>query len=379
MKIKSGNQGLKISFVIKRLHNASGGAERVLADVTAGLVERGHDITILSFDHPGEKSFYSLNPQVKWIRAGIGNPAKPATIEETIKRMSYMRRFAKEEKPDCVVAFMHSSFVPAAFSLICMGVPVIASEHIVPAHYKTRPIEFLFLILSAFLVRSMTVVGDGVRILYPECIRDKISVIHNPVSPDIFDVLRTEDERKIVLNVGRLEPQKDQKTLIEAFARVEKDYPEWILKIVGEGTLRAGLKAQIRSLGLENRVILAGATKGVVREYAGADIFALSSRYESFGMATAEAMASGLPAIGFADCPGTNELIRDGETGFLVAPHTAEAFADALKKLMGDAGLRGRMGQAGRGFLAPYALENVVKDWESLIFRCISVSGNARS
>src|SRR5690606_11954559 len=110
-------------------------------------------------------------------------------------------------------------------------------------------------------------------------------------------------------------------TLIDAFADIYDKYPEWDLKIIGEGPLRPTLEEQIRRLGLEDRVSLPGATQSIGSEYRNADLFVLPSRYESFGLATAEAMGYGLAAIGFADCPGTNELIQDGINGKL-APST---------------------------------------------------------
>ena len=111
-----------------------------------------------------------------------------------------------------------------------------------------------------------------------------------------------------------------------------------------------------------------GAVADIAAEYGRAQIFALPSHYESFGLATAEAMASGLPVIGYADCPGTSELIRDGENGILVpSTERVTGMANALKKLMDDAALRASLGQRGQQMAQAYKPEGIVKAWEDLI------------
>jgi glycosyltransferase involved in cell wall biosynthesis len=364
---------LKVLFIIKKLHNASGGAERVLAYVSGGLASRGHDVKILSFDARDEESFYSLHPSVTQMRSHIGDPVHPTTLSEFFRRVFEIRKLVRADKPDCVIAFMHSSFIPAILALIGTGIPVIASEHIVPEHYRKRPVEFLFLIICSFFSSAMTVVSAGVKTLYPSIIANKLHVIRNPVSCEMFGIERN-SVQKIILNVGRLEVQKDQRLLIDSFSLITKEFPDWRLRIVGDGTLRPNLNKQIQALNLQDRIFLVGALKDISCEYAAADIFVLSSRYESFGMATAEAMASGLPVIGFFDCPGTNELVRNGTTGILVRPHTSEYLAEAMRKMILDPSLRNRMGLAGRETLGPHELEAVVFSWEELIVSSIKPS-----
>lgn len=93
----------------------------------------------------------------------------------------------------------------------------------------------------------------------------------------------------------------------------------------------------------------------------------LPSRYESFGLVTAEAMAHGLPVIGFADCPGTNELIESGVNGVLVSgPGRIDGLAKAMAQLMASPEDRRRLGNAGR--TAKTAdLGSVVAAWEAML------------
>ena len=173
-----------------------------------------------------------------------------------------------------------------------------------------------------------------------------------------------------MLNVGRLDPQKDQATLIRAFARIAPRFPDWRLRILGEGHKRAELEQLVADFALQDSIALPGTTRDIVAAYAEADIFILSSIYESFGLATLEAMAQQLPVVAFADCPATNELVVDGETGLLVAPEEerADALADGMARLMSDPGMRTRMGEAGRTRAVAMAVaDDAVDRWERLL------------
>ncbi len=364
---------MKLLFAIKSLDHARGGAEKVLANVTAMFAEREYDVQILSFDKEGGKSVYPLHKKVSRLPLSIGHPEQKTTFIEAFKRMAALRKAVKKQKPDMVIAFMHSMFVPMAFALIGTGIPVIASEHIVPQYYQNRKFEFILLAASSFLVKGMTVLSDAVRTLYPRYIQKRMSVIPNPVFiGNTKGKIPPKPEQKLLLNIGRLDPQKDQKTLIAAFARLAEDFPEWDLKIIGEGPLRPDLESQIHALSLSERISLPGTTDRIAQEYEAASLFAMPSRFESFGLVTAEAMAYNVPAVGFADCPGTNEIIQDQKNGLLVTgENRAQAFADGLSALMKDDALRHKMGTTACQSVERYSDENVFEAWVNLIKKAL--------
>lgn len=361
---------MKILFAIKRMEGAAGGAERVLALISSRLAARGHDVAVLSFDPPGTESFYPLAPGIRRIFLPLGDPSRPSRMRDVARRIPALRRAVRAESPDLVIGFMHSMFVPMALALFGTGVPLIASEHIVPDHYRTRRAEFILLVLAAFIARRMTVISESVRALYPAFLRGRIVAIPNPVEATDFSVSNREASR-VFLSVGRLDPQKDQKILIDAFAVLAARYPDWTLRLVGEGPLRPDLEAQIAAAGLLGRIQLPGIVRDIAGEYARAAIFVLPSLYESFGLTSAEAMASGLPVIGFADCPGTNELVVDGETGILVRVRTPEALAQAMESLTQDSALCRRYGQAGAQRLSAFDPERITTIWETLAARTV--------
>ncbi len=358
---------MKIVFAVKTMLGAIGGAERVLAEVASGLAARGHKVTLISYDNSSAgESFYPLAPEVAQRRLGIGNAAAQATLKETLQRMVALRKAVLEEKPDIVIGFMHSMFVPLSFALIGTGIPVIGSEHIVPAHYKTRKLEFALFVLSSFFIDKITVLSETIRDSYPAILRGKMVVMPNPVKKPTGVAMG--DAEKMILNVGRLDPQKDQETLIRAFKLLADTHPAWGVKIIGEGALEQRLKSLIAELGLQGRVELVPQTKKIDDFYRSATIFALPSRYESFGLATAEAMSYGVPPVGFADCPGTSELIEDGRTGILVeGGDRVEAFAEGLAQLMVSPESRAELGTNARNAIARFSPDAVVGGWEALL------------
>lgn len=181
--------------------------------------------------------------------------------------------------------------------------------------------------------------------------------------------LAREKKQYVILHVGRLDRYaKRQHLLIDAFARLSDQFPEWRLELWGAGKekYRNELAAQIRRHHLEDRVFLKGTSDQLEEIYTNADLFCFPSAFEGFGLALAEAMSAGLPAVGFCSCPGVNTLIQQGKTG-LLAEEGVEGLAGAMKVLMKDHALRVRMGQAARDAMKVYAPERIWNRWESLL------------
>ncbi|MEQ5775976.1 glycosyltransferase family 4 protein [Thalassospira sp. NFXS8] len=362
---------MRLVFAIKALSSAGGGAERVFVEVVNGLAARGHDIHVITSDRPGQLSFYPLDSKINWITLGIGKVDRSTTMFDIIARVWQYRRKTCQIKPDAVVAFMHSTFIPLGISLTATGIPVIASEHILPAHYKTRPIERALLAIMPWFTRRITVVSDQVRREYPKNLRQMTEVVSNPVTIKIkqrADVTGQGKKRKILLSVGRLADQKDHITLVEAFARIAPHVPNWDLRIVGDGELRKKLEKRISELELSDRILLPGATSNISEEYSSAQLFALPSLYESLGLVLIEALRHGLPAVGFADCAGVNTLISSGHNGILVSgPDRITSLAEALEWLMVNETARTALVARQDELPDSFNLSKVLDQWEKLL------------
>ena len=362
---------MKSVFAIKALGLSGGGAERVFVDIVNGLVTRGHDITVLSYDKAATEAFYPLDPRVEWIRLGLGRTDHPATFRETAVRVRYLRRSLVDLEADVAVGFMHSMFIPLGLAMIGTGIPMIASEHVVPAHYAKHPLEHALLYLTPWLSRHITVVSEHVRAQYPAVLRNRMMELPNPVSrmPVVrADAIGANRSRKILLSVGRLAEEKDHATLIDAFALIAGHLNDWDLRIVGDGERRDRLQARIAAAGLEGRVSLPGATRDIESEYARAQLFVLPSLYESHGLALAEALAHGLPAVGFASCSGVSRLIRQGVNGTLViGSNRVPALAGALEGLMANTPVRASLVPPPMTPSEEHDPERILDRWENLI------------
>src|SRR3954447_6341369 len=158
---------MKLAFVIKTLSGAGGGAERVLAQLTSELAQRGHDVTIVSFGSPEEPDFYPVDNRVERIWLEIGNVHARSSPWDVLRRILALRRTIRTLGPEIAIGFMHSAYVPLALALAASAIPVIASEHILYSHYRAFPTEALSLRMTAGLYCRMTVISEEIRKSYP--------------------------------------------------------------------------------------------------------------------------------------------------------------------------------------------------------------------
>jgi glycosyltransferase involved in cell wall biosynthesis len=204
---------------------------------------------------------------------------------------------------------------------------------------------------------------------FPASLQSKIRVIGNPISvPSLRAHVGENSGRKRVIAVGRYEPQKGFDLLLDAFALIAGDHPDWDLVIVGDGPERPGLERRVEALGIQQRISLKGVVSDIIQELANSHIMAFPSRYEGFPNALAEGLATGLPAVGYKDVSGVEELIVDGETGLLVDQRDgARGLAHAMSRLLADEQFRTRLGEAAHQHVRRWAPDRIFSLWEGLL------------
>jgi len=172
----------------------------------------------------------------------------------------------------------------------------------------------------------------------------------------------------VILYVGRLAPEKDLSSLIDAFASVMRRHPAAMLVLIGEGPERSALSDQVTRLGLTGRVQFIGQVKSIeVRKWLQlSDTFALVSSLEGFPCSLVEAMATSLPSV-VSNIPGNTQLIDAGVHGLIAEQGHPESIAEALGTLLDNAGLRKSMGQAARQRVErEFSLDRVLDRYETL-------------
>jgi glycosyltransferase involved in cell wall biosynthesis len=198
----------------------------------------------------------------------------------------------------------------------------------------------------------------------------ELSVIPSAVDLDRFrpgidaSGLRTDlrlDGKRVAVFTGRLVPHKGVDVLLQALVRLPSDV---VLVVIGAGPRLTSLVGLARRLGVDDRVRFCPAVtdEDLPRYLALADVFVFPSqnRLEGFGLAVAEAMATGLPVV-IADMPGVREVIEPGREGLLAEPLLASDLADKIRTILDDPALAKRMGRAGRERAeARYGLPTVV-------------------
>jgi glycosyltransferase involved in cell wall biosynthesis len=279
-----------------------------------------------------------------------------------------VRRF----NPDIVSA--HSTKAGYATRLVCavLRKPVIFTAHgwafTEGRSTWQRPILALAERLAAGTTAAIICVSAYDRELalkFKVAPPEKLVLIHNGVDPAPLLSAKGERVREefglgkalVLVMVGRLAPQKDPLTLLEACKLLEADFR---LMIVGDGELRGRAEAFVSQNNLRDKVTFTGERHDIPEILAASDILVLASRWEGLPLVIIEAGIVGLPVVASA-VGGVPELIEDGVTGFIVPPGNPQALADILQKLVGDARLRHKVGAAAREkVLREFTLNNML-------------------
>lgn len=179
-----------------------------------------------------------------------------------------------------------------------------------------------------------------------------LHIVHCGVEPALFDPKHHAGQAKKLLFVGRLAPVKGLPVLLEALAMLHRDGRAFELTVVGDGPDRAMLEARAREMELADAVCFVGyRSQAQVREHLKeADVFVMASFAEGVPVVLMEAMAAGLPVVA-PRIAGIAELVEDGHSGYLAPPGDAEALAEKITLLLGDAERRQSFGRAGRAMV----------------------------
>lgn len=358
---------LTVVLYFFRLGDSEGGAERMLLRLADDLVRRSHEVHVVSWDPPDAQAFHPLGPGVTWHKMGFAHGWR-----DKVRRTFALRKLLASMRPDVFVGFVMGADKTIYAACALAGVPIVAAERNSPEMYDLKLGGLRkALYMSLFrLAKRIVVQVEDYRRGYPRALASRIKVIANPVAPArrLARPAESGPQGWCLLAVARFDAQKNLASLVDAFALLAMDFPGWNLRVVGEGSLRGELEKQVNSRGLAGWVVLPGAVKDVEAEYAGAHLFCLPSRWEGFPNALAEAMAHGLPAVGFAYCPGVNAIIQDRVDG-LLAPGNGDpvSLAASLRALMGDPERRRAMGSAARSLTGRFAPDVVFNEWEAVL------------
>ena len=378
----------------------SGGMAKVTCNFADEMKKRGHQVSLVYSDVQTGKFYYPINPEIPLydIRHYKGQSISyPWYLK--LKREFY-RTFDKQKartvnddfaavflldnlqdvldtvKPDVIV-----SFQPAASKMLLCDlktkIPVVSMSHGPTSDYFTiYPKDELPALEKSAVCQVL--LPSFERPLKEHLKNVKTVVIGNaiPQYEEQADLAAKKDNYKIIF-VGRLaKGHKRPHLLIEAFAGLAKDFPNWTVELWGAVDGKAyykELQILIRKHGLGNQVFLKGTTDNVPAVLKDGDIFAITSAYEGFSLSLGEAMSMGLPCIAFRSCESIAGILENDVNG-LLCDDGATALKEGLFELMTNQEKRVALGQHARESMKHFSSKIIWDTWERLLYDVVDNS-----
>ena len=376
------NKKIKIAYCIPSLYYPSG-MERVLTLKANYFAEHfGYEIHIILTAGKDKEPYYKLYPSITLHQLDINyDEMYGRSLWKRIsgywnKQQLFMKRLNDclcEIRPDITISLLRRDI--NFINKMKDGSIKLGEIHFNKSNYR----EFSDNRLPAFvqhcvkkywmwqLIRQVRQLKRFVVLSYEDAAEwtklKNVAVIYNPLP--FFPERQSDGSSKQVIAAGRYMPQKGFDRLIDAWSIVNMQHPDWVLRIYGDG-MRQQLQQQIDRLGIASSCILEHSTPDIDEKYCESSIFALSSRYEGFGMVIIEAMACGIPPVSFA-CPcGPRDIIDDGKNGLLVENGNIEMLAGKICYLIENDEIRRKMGQQARIDVERFKIEQIAGQWKEL-------------
>ena len=381
----------KIVFCAPSLYS-TGGVERVVsvkANYFADIF--GFDVTIILTEGKGNISYFPLSERVKVINLELD-------FEELWHQSFYKKVLLYLKKqhlykksltsvlmrihPDITISVLRREI--NFITKINDGSKKVGELHVNRKNFRkfrageSNVLKRLFAMFWAWDLLGHLRELDKMVVL-TECALDDWPELKNVIKiPDPLPFKLNEKSylvQKRVISIGRYDFDKGNDLLLQVWAIVERQMPEWQLDIYGDGC-RDSYQKLVGQLGVDSsHCHLFGPTSDVKHEYLNSSVFVLPSRFEGFGLVLIEAMACGVPIVSF-DCEnGPRSIITDGVDGFLISPFDVDAFAEKVILLMKDENLRREMGENAQRSAAKYDIDIVGQQWKQLFDELMQNNG----
>jgi len=376
----------KVFFLIPTL--SIGGGERVVSELSLNFNKSINTTIILfkkeiSYPYKGRivslDIFFSKNPFLK--------------IYFYLKALNKFRKIVRSEKPDYIISFGHPANVINILSKR-RGSKVLAR---VDNFYSSSCYGFggaVYKLLIKILFNRADIIIDVSKESAEDLVENfgvkekKVKVIYNPLDIKKIDALSVEPllkehekifENPVVINMGRMNRQKGQKYLIEAFLQIKNKIKNTKLVILGEGELEEELKAFSKKYGLSEDIYFLGWQKNPFKFLARSKMFLLSSLWEGLPYVLLESMACSLPIVSFDCASGPREILAPGtdfkikmkgieyaKYGILVEKQNKDLLAKASIELLSNNGMLLKMKEKSRERINDFDIKNIIKEWDFL-------------
>ncbi|SNT56893.1 Glycosyltransferase involved in cell wall bisynthesis [Actinomadura meyerae] len=383
---------LRIIYLLYNAHGVGGTVRTVFTQANT-MVERGHEVDIVTMWRSHDNVPFHLDPRVRLTPLVDGRPGTdhtppdPAAEDTSWHSLFPGKMSATAESRARVNALIEYLRGVHDGILVCTRPTItliakhfsdprlvrVVQEH---AHLSWHNPEWRAAIDAAYPdFDALVTLTAADHASYAEAFPGMGRVERIPNALHSLDVPQSDLSRKVVVSAGRLDRAKGFDHMIRAFAAVAERHPDWTLRIYGSGPEEERLRKMVLDMHLYNHVFMMGPTSELDEALAKASVFAMSSRSEGFGMVLLEALNCGLPAVSF-DCPvGPREILTHGEDGLLVPTGDTGALADGLIRVIEDAGLRAGLAAGARKTAARYGPDVIGDQWERLFAELVAAKG----
>ncbi|GGX01429.1 glycosyltransferase [Streptomyces noursei] len=371
-------------FFVSNSVNELGGITSWSHQMARLFAEQGHRVHVIGIVPPPEGRVHELGPDLPYRTTTLYDVHPPSVrpvrgLRDKLNVVEQRRRTAREAGMHEQAAKMTTLFRGAQPGGVVIVTQVWAMEWVALA--DTAGLAVIGMSHESFETCRRSSRFARVKRFYQDVDRmlpltredadkwirqrmDNVGFMPNPLP--FFPDVPSDRSQKVVASIGRLHEEKGVDLLLEAWAKVAPQHPDWTLRIYGSGEEAEALRKQAAELGVTDSVEWMGRTSDVAGALRESAVFALSSRGEGFPLAPMEAMATAVPCVAFDVAPGVREIITDGTDGFLAPPGNITEFARHLDTLMSDQELRDRMGETARENIQRFSTDEIVGRWEAL-------------
>ena len=370
---------IKIVFILGTLH--ADGAQKQFVELVRRMDRRCFDLRVLAFQGQGgiRADLDALNIPCESLEfVGLKGKFRLESYRQLYRLLAAMVGYLRRERPQIVQSYLFWTNIYG-----CLASKIAGASVMVTSRYSMTDTQYLkpfYMRLQNLANRWTTAIIANAQAVKEDCLRyekcvtpEMIRVIYNgvdldryaPKSPDpaIRAALEIPVNAPLVGVIGTLSPYKNHQNFLRAAAIALQQIPDARFLLIGrdEGLL-APLQALAETLRIRRAVMFAGERTDMPDIIASLDLVVSSSSIEGFSNAILEGMAMGKPVVATA-VGGSPELVRDGETGFLVPSGDPAQLAERMTQLLADAALRGQMGRAGRERVAArFAMPNLINE-----------------
>lgn len=376
-----------------QVHPHPGGVDRRLhiMQVTFGMVIGGLERVVMELCRHVDPSSYRLSICCIGQRGPLADVMEAEGVNVLVcqnqtRAAKYMRglelaRLFREHDVDLIHSHHTPALIDSTVGARLTGRPLVHTDHgkLYPTSWRWRMLEQT---ASRFTEKVVAVSEYSQRDLVNQqgIAADKVEVIYNgldltPTRSASLDAVRRElgaaPDDFIIGTAARLEEQKGLELLLDSAPAVLQAAPHARIVIVGGGSRETALREYARSLGIDSRVLITGYRVDAVTLMSTFDCFVQTSHWEAMPMALIEAMALAKPIVATA-VGGVPEVVRDGDTGLLLARRDADALAGLILRLARDQAAARAMGAAGqRRYLGNFTSKGMIAKYENLYRRVL--------